>query len=317
MLLAIFGVSLLGAVSQWRIKLLLANYLSSRVELKTALEILNENPCWKDLKSRSRINDPPTRWSLKRILDVKCEANKSTIVSLDLDRKPRSTQAKISSAGAPPPGLPNAPGGLSVSVSTPMPATEFISDSLEKLSDDKMLEDARAGSWLYNHSIYKWILFRNNLRVKQSGKPIALIDLPMEDIFELSKYELPRVETSALQELRDDVTLFPATAKVSLFLAIDLVETSLLVLYLYFWLSQRQAMNCETFPTKGTLFGIFYQDRFSKVCFMFLVLSPAAVGGYLAWASLRDTYLSSGLSVLTMIFSILVALPIARALNKR
>jgi hypothetical protein len=133
----------------------------------------------------------------------------------------------------------------------------------------------------------------------------------MEDVRRLAKYEFPDFG-SKVQESASEVTLYPATAKLELLPAINLVEASLLVLYLYFWLFQCEAMGCDSFPARGTLFGVFYATLISKLSFIVLALLPAAAGGYLAWESLSDNSLAAVLAFFTAILSLPIAYAFVR-----
>ena len=54
-----------------------------------------------------------------------------------------------------------------------------------------------------------------------------------------------------------------------------MTQAILIILAAYFWVFQREAMLCDSFPAPGTVFRVFSRTVCSKVLFVILTFTPA------------------------------------------
>ena len=120
------------------------------------------------------------------------------------------------------------------------------------------------------------------------------LNLTLAEVRTLSEYEFPSITPSIIREgTGSEIAVDPKETKTGLNVATLLAQVILLVLGTYFWVYQREAMFCHSFPAPGTVFRVFSRTVSSKAMFVILTFIPAIVSGMLAWYPRSTPYLQS------------------------
>ena len=82
-------------------------------------------------------------------------------------------------------------------VDRPLQGLQYIAEPLQKLVNDDILDLARKASFAFDHSIFKWQLFRDRLGLfdKDAWAKITLAELRT-----LSEYEFPTINPRTATE---------------------------------------------------------------------------------------------------------------------
>src|SRR6266849_2809223 len=313
-----FALSLMQPLMQIDAFDALSAYVGSRLTLKTALDVLDNDRCWQALRAEPGLEKLP----LVRLKGRKCFYTADGKLMTDTEAsKPRPSPPvapppSTSQKNAPPArAVPAPPTGLMVG-GPPLPFGE-IQQALSVLGQRETLRVA--GSlfpFRFGWSIYWWQRRSEDLANKTSPK--HTIDdkslhfdenLSIDDARVLADFQFldpSLVEQAILEETR--INLPNAKTSLTLGASTNLVELAILLSVFYFWLYQREARRSPTFPAPGTIFGVFSQSRTSLIVFDLLVAVPACCAALLASWSLRYVRISNialGLLVLVFCFQIL------------
>jgi hypothetical protein len=130
--------------------------------------------------------------------------------------------------------------------------------------------------------------------------------LTLADIRFLADFEYP--DPSAIQQVFTEqtrITLPSAGSPLNLRAGTSLVEVSVLVSVIYFWLYQREARFSRTFPAAGTLFAVFNRTRTSRALLFLFASIPAVSAILLArWSLASVRTLNSALALFVVVFCI-------------
>ncbi len=131
-------------------------------------------------------------------------------------------------------------------VDRPLQGLQYIAEPLQKLVNDDILDLARKASFAFDHSIFKWQLFRDRLGLfdKDAWAKITLAELRT-----LSEYEFPTINPrTATESSGHEIAVDPKETKTGLTTATLMTQAILIILAAYFWVFQREAMLCDSFP---------------------------------------------------------------------
>src|SRR5439155_6477059 len=78
----------------------------------------------------------------------------------------------------------------------------------------------------------------------------------------------------ALYKSRTTLSLSWIGTTVEIWYAVILVQTSMLLVFFYFWLFYREARISRTFPSGGTLFGALARTSLSRLVFLIFIATP-------------------------------------------
>jgi hypothetical protein len=70
LLVAVFAISLTGPVKQLNANKAMTQDLSQRMLLKTAIDILDQDACWEQLKERQKDVESSPKWTVKMLLKI-------------------------------------------------------------------------------------------------------------------------------------------------------------------------------------------------------------------------------------------------------
>jgi hypothetical protein len=314
-------------------------YVSLRFSLVDNLEMLEEDPCWKDLVSKDT-KEPPERWPFTKLLDYKCNAQPLGIVtnnetpSKDKNRQKKSrdeenkSSEKIYYQPPPPPTM--------LRIATTLTGVKEIANNSVKLFDDQFLSLARSFRHKFDRSIYKWQIYRDRLITEEGGYPIkgrawgqwkieggriSFFDKISKDepssIFEhltfekiklLAKYELPTyAEFEQHRRKFTNITIPFLALPMTFYTGSIFVEFGLCFVLIYFWLFQCESKTSEAYPTPGTLFGVFGRRQLNHIILLILIAFPPIAAMLLAVMSYSLTRLNIIPAVIINIVSILIA----------
>jgi len=245
----------------------LGRYVSLRLSLETAVELLNDNFYWQKYKSS---NEAAESASVLKLLDVWVEETPSSEGNVPPVQSSTGTAPQNKARRTDIPGLrPAAPTLLSVTMKTQIDEIHQIADFLVALDDSDVLTKGRTASVFYNVSIYRWASKRNSLVGRNAyansctltvvrqpakahqpeyfvpalGKETLLKCLNLRDVRELAGYELPKIPDTTKFGVRGEreVDMSPGSFPRDLYLASLFAQGLLVFVILYFNAFAREA----------------------------------------------------------------------------
>ena len=293
--------------------IVLGRYFGLRLSLVAALDALDDDPLWQEYKQKHDTESVP----VEQLAALR--VNSTTLTPSDgpapaqpkpeptgppaattgpAQPSPRSTNTPSSHAVNP---RPEAPTGLAFSVG--FSEVQQVADYLTQLNDSDLLTRSRNASDLFNLSIYRWVLKRDNLIAQNlfkgpsrsvtatgwtdPGSPAnfagaadnkALLRLPLSAVRELAKAELPPLSnTVKLGRNDNEVELTTSSLPRSLYGASLLGQVLLFFVLVYVAAFARKATSVTQFPSQETIFGAFAGSRPTLAVFFLVLWTPLAV----------------------------------------
>jgi len=291
-LLVISGVALsIGGPIRDAIHLqALADYNSERFTIKQHMDLLDNDPGWQSLVASRTDHPARTEWPLERLLNLGGAAGGQKIESLH----------KVAAA-------------------------------LGALQNETMLGLARRqppNPPSADRAIYEWLFLRFSLitgamtkrnegvRAFASTGDQAFKGLTLPELKLLADQSAPTLESlDTLYKSRTTLSLSWIGATVEIWYAVILVQTSMLLVFFYFWLFYREARISPTFPSGGTLFGALARTSLSRLVFLVFVATPPSLSAILVsqlhsavWPrGIRFIILGAVLAALTFYISVSIS----------
>jgi hypothetical protein len=376
LLLSLALASLIPVWSHRKDEIILGRYLTLRLNLVAALDALDENPIWQEYKLAHDTESVP----LKQLADILINSN--TLAPFNNSpqdtpsTKPPTPTPRANPSGPtdPPdhhtgldvegfvrirpaayhviqngptckptdPGCPGPPTGLAFVVG--FEEAQQAADYLAQLNDSDLLTRSRNASDVFNFSIYRWVLKRDNLiaqsarkgplhATKVDGVPnprapanfapaadeAALLNLTLGAVRELAKAELPPISnTVKLGPNEPEVDLTPGSLPRSLYGASLFGQLLLFFVIIYFDAFARKAVSATHFPSQETLFGAFAGARPTLAVFLLALWTPSAVSLGILLVSFGGTSIGGtlGLALCSVLIG-LASLSVNASLNSR
>jgi hypothetical protein len=284
-------------------RIALAQYISYRVNLATALDTLEADPIWQTYKGSQASAE---LMSIAELLNLGVPVPDG---STGEPAKPKSPPAApTTSRGVQPagpqssPSAPAAPQIIRVVVEKRLEQVPAIADFLNKLNDPQLLTNSMKESNYFAYSIVRWgdkrgeLMYRNVVRhictvtrievpTLPHGAPkpdvfVPLLDrdallkcLTFQDARELAAFELPTFGNPLQldERIQKSVDLKPGSLPGDLYTASIVVQIFLFFVIIYFGAFAREAISSADFPAQGTHFGAFSRSR-GTLLVMFLAL---------------------------------------------
>ena len=334
----LLSLALLSVIPYWSERqndIALGRYVSLRLSLETAVELLNDNFYWQKYKSS---NEAAESASVLKLLDVWVEENPSSEGNVPPVQQSRTGTAPQNKARRTDiPGLrPAAPTLLSVTMKTQIHEIHQIADFLVALDDSDVLTKGRSASVFYNVSIYRWASKRNSLvgrnayansctltGVRQPakahqpeyfvpalGKETLLKCLNLRDVRELAGYELPKIPDTTKFGVRGEreVDMSPGSFPRDLYLASLFAQGLLVFVILYFNAFAREAVSSENFPPQGTMFSAFSRSAWTLAAFTLALWLPFFASLAVAVTSRKWLLMVCSVLIGSVVFSTTVVL---------
>ena len=165
----------------------LGEYVSLRFSLIDNLEMLEEDPCWKDLVSKNA-KESPERWPFTKLLDYTCnEPPLKSVTKIETEKAFNETPSKdkykqkkskddknksSSKYDYQPPSPPKGMDIKGIRIIPKLTGVNEIANSSVKLFDDQFLSLARSFTYKFDRSIYKWQIYRDRVITEEGGYPI-------------------------------------------------------------------------------------------------------------------------------------------------
>jgi len=200
---------------------------------------------------------------------------------------------------------PARPTGLTATTSFAMEAREMgdIRKDIELLNDSKLLTRARQNSNFFEFSIVRWVsklsttMYANNARGICLASVIALpakstpahytpqfdqkamVDcLTLRNVRDLARFEFPTIANpdSMMRHVAQDVDVSPGSFPKDPYMATIVAQGLLFLVLTYFAAFVREVASVETFPLRGTLFGVFSKSSWMTFVFFLALWVPFA-----------------------------------------
>lgn len=309
----LLSVALLSVIPFWRArqdKVALGRYISLRLSLETAVDLLDQNVYWQKYKLS---NFSAESMPLSQLIEVRVEGDSTETNIL----KPRSkTTLKAGQQNAKVSTAPTPPTLLRIIVSSSINEIEQITKSLVELDDAALLTKSRSISPFYNAGIYRWALKRNSLvsrnidlrscqasaaqeprnalpleyYVPRLGREMLLKCLTLSNIRDLAHFEVPSIPDTTKFGSRgegDEVDISPGSFPKDLFWASLLSQAVMIFVIIYFNSFVREAVTSANFPSPGTLFGAFSRSPWTLAAFGLILWLPFLASTAVAYLSSR------------------------------
>lgn len=275
----------------------LNRYLSLRLNLVTAVDLLNDDPTWQKYRtSQKAAESMPMAQLLEVLLEIPLSEANTTTVEL----KPASTgEDRAQQAVAP---VLSPPGGLGLRIGFQIDEIHRIAAFLRGLDDSDLLTTTRGVSNSLNYSIYRWAFKRRLLIIRNIAASIPdwlpwpehkeaqqhensvptigsenfLKYLTLRDVQELARFELPKAAEITLSEGRmgKQIDITPGSLPRNLYMATASAQVLLLFVIVYFNAFAREAALSGAFPVPGTLFSAFSKSYWTLTVFLLALWSP-------------------------------------------
>jgi hypothetical protein len=227
---------------------------------------------------------------------------------------------------------PSAPSGLRVSIVMTLDVIPQIAGLLKELNNSDILTHSRQVSNAFDSSIVRWANKRTSLmyqnvidsgcsthdleEVRNRGQESAYFVSPLDkeallkcltlrDVRELARFELPAYPSPppvAERITGGEIDINPgALPRGNLYMATFLAQVLLFFVIMHFGAYVREAVSYATFPTPGTLFGVFSRSRWTLLIFFLAIWSPL-------FASMGVTVAAVYQKPLLLVCSVLIAL---------
>ncbi len=296
----------------------LGKYISFRQSLANGIEMLDENPIWKDYKAFDKAAESKSISELKKVSKGAWKAKTQT-------KAPPVAKPRIQRPDPSRPTRPSPPSGLSVTTSGPDLDTMFqpITDLLNHLNDPELLNRSRKVSNFFEFSIVRWaskreqLMYKNMLGTMETPAGICFSgpywEIPYKeqrvehfvpaldrdallncltplDVRVLAQFELPtfsnpmQFKGSIYREVETNPnSLIPR----DLYVASALAQLLLFFVIVHFGAFAREAVSSAGFPVQGTLFSAFSGSSGTLLVFFFALWSPLCVSLAVVFASRR------------------------------
>ena len=316
LLLSLALVSMIPYWSQVKEDIAVSRYLSLRLNLVTAVDLLNEAVTWQKYKTSQ---EAPESIPMAQLLEVRVETPLSEPNSNTVQPKPAATSEDTTQRAVAPVLSPP-----TLRLSSEIYEIHQIADFLAQLDDSDMLTTSRAVSVSLNYSIHRWVLKRHRLIVRNMaantphmvflpagkeaqqpdnfvrtvGRKELLNNLTLRDVQELAQFELPKVPGITLREGRagKEIDITPGSLPRNLYMASVSAQLLLFFVIVYFNAFAHEAALSAAFPVPGTLFSAFSSSYWTLLVYFLGLWSPFLASLSMAVTS-RD-WLLIGLSVL-------------------
>lgn len=323
-----------------------AQYTAHRNTLTIHLETLDEDPLWQSYKQRNPEAEDTAMSALFHAAGTVTQnigmptttgtgtggaAAPPLIAPSAIGRK-SSAQSQQHVAPAPPTNIT-----VTTSFTNEPPEMAQVREDLELLNDSQMLTRARQASNFFELSIIRWVskvgttVYANDTRgishapvleLPAKSRPThytpqfdkkALMDcLTLRNVRDLATFELPVFTNpdSMMRHAAQEVEMSPGSLPKDPYMATITAQLLLFLVLTYFAAFTRESASSETFPLRGTLFGVFSRSGWMTVVFFLALWTPFAACCAVLIASPKAT-LSIGLIPVA-----LVTLFVQRTLEK-
>lgn len=307
----------------------LAEYISARLNLAGRLGDLRRDKLW---ETYLLANPDAEKRPLQQVIHARFQSRPAQdkvdqVQPKDqLGPEPR-TQAPVS------PSTPSPPRGLSASFDLEPSEMLVIVESWRTLNDSTLLDKARETSNYFDNTIANWVnrrgmlLYANavtgvctvtgsieipakpsqsNHVVRRITDEVLMNCITLEGLIELSQFEMPEM-SNPLQiggRVGRDIDLSPGSFPKDVYTASIVGEVLLFFVLAYFSAFAREAVSCESFPARGTLFGAFSNSRWMLIVLFLAVLTPCLACGLVAVFSGRIPVYALVLPVLLVTWSV-------------
>lgn len=212
-----------------------------------------------------------------------------------------------------------------------------IVEILVQLGNENLLKKGMQYSFASAYSIYEWAkrwheIESQYLARSGKGRTVVTVRNPTQDphqVFEVFGFKRERIlshfalkdiqklasvappalgDVQAEVEKRRVVNLASFPLPLGFVVITTLLEASLFLAVIYFWLFQREFRRIANTPTRGTIFSVFQQSYSTRLLFKGIVCIPSVSAMLLAIRSLSAVrWIDWGLAILVVIFCGLVA----------
>lgn len=306
----------------------LGRYLGLRLNLIAAIDALDDDPLWNEYKRSHDVD----QIALDQLLNL--HINSATLTSPD-NQVPSRPKLKANNSSKHPTRAsltPEPPSGLGFDVT--FHEFQQMATYLVQLNNTELLTNARNASDLFNVSIYRWVLKRDNLIAQNlyktahavavtggsdPGSPAnfagaadekALLRLPLSAVRDLAKAELPSIANNVkLGPRENEVEVSTGSLPKTLYGASLAGQLLLFVVIIYFAAFTRSAVSgAMRFPSDGTFFGTFAGIRLTLAVFFVSLLVPliVSIGIFLSAYGTTSAWQRLGLAVCSVLMAIAV-----------
>ena len=309
LLLAAVGFSLYQPLEQEKAAEAYFNYISERNLLRDALKTIKDAKCLIDLKNEKG-DSTITYWNVQKIMDYKCKFQEVELKDKSGGNKFKASVALIGKIYYP---------DIAGILFTLLYGKEGVKYA------------SKTSSFRYNQAVKEWsdLVFRiitkkcysskstENSKKPQEGKPVCHVNqneilshMTLKDFETIVEYKLPQLSDLDLVQVELHSNFpgigMPLNIKNSIFL----LEISLLITVIYFWLCQNEAKQSQIYPGSGTIFATFTRTNINWFIFSVLCSFPPIIGFILALAteSQPEIWVNLVVASLTFIFTFLVSL---------
>jgi hypothetical protein len=332
LLLSVVALSLLPALGQLKGLRALSTHVLGRLMLKSAVADLDADPCWQVVRSEPDAERGTLVLLKKRVCDDDGKSLRVVVIP-----SPTASPPAQPSPRTMPLGLSKSDRIRSGSRRPPPPRDLLILISIEPLADiekalvalgevDTLSRARSVFQYRFGWSIYRWekrAIQLSNRSVKENKLPTSPNTknhdlhkyLTLADIRFLADFEFP--DASAVEQVFTEhtrLTLPSALIPIGLSTATTLLEFSLLLCVIYFWLFQREARLSPNYPEWGTLLAVFDRTTASRVLFLLFASVPAWCSALVA---ARSTELAGAWNIILAVLVVIVTALIARQARHR
>lgn len=328
----------------------LTQYLNLRLALAETINQVENDDCWKSLVSNSAtatlsleqiahldcVEISNQEGSVFRFAPKNGQDKTATLLTqdsvppsiLNLDSSTQHVVPDTTRLKQLPP-----PTAIAITMNHGMPQLASLTEIIGYLNNTSLLETARSVGTRFDHSIYRWSEFTRNtmLRRMRSGNVFNDSDdrehpeqedkggernfwftLNIDDLTAIARYELPPYEVSdEMQGRRQRVSIPAFPVPMDLRVGATILLAGLLLVAAYFLLYLQEARRNDTYPDRGTLFAVFYQQKYNHLLFIGLSLIPL-ISSILLTAKIFSSHflISSLLQIFLVILLALVTLSV-------
>ena len=185
-----------------------------------------------------------------------------------------------------------------------------ISDSTELVGFAEFLEKGQLHKYAAEEYERLYFMFPQEKSVCNVNQNEILSHMTLKDFETIVEYKLPQLSDLDLVQVEFHSNFPGIGMPLNLKNSIFLLEISLLITVIYFWLCQNEAKQSTNYPGPGTIFTIFTRTNINWFIFSVLCSFPPIIGFILALAteSQPEIWANMVVASLTFIFSFLVSL---------
>jgi hypothetical protein len=295
----------------------LQEFVALTTRLKRALDTLDHDPCWQNLKTLENAagKDSETR-TLKELVEYRCVSENSTPPDQGNLKFRHPEPVPSSPRSSPAPSTPQRPPIIetpqNARIETPISAAFDVFNLISDLADTNLIRRAREFSIRTDYHIYNWERLRANLTVDavlhaNRGKNVVIAYAPagtepndavrqniavftvdnVRKLADASPFTIEEVEEMGGQFTR--VGIPGLGSGLDYVLAILTVAVLNILSLIWFWLYFREAtiFSGKDFPSPATVFGVFSRSQTSRVLFNLLLGAPIVAAATLAFATIK------------------------------